>query len=224
MLLAIDTATHMAGLALYDQAKGWILGEEVWYSVYNHTVELMPRLVRLMQQQGVATEDLTGLVASLGPGSFTGLRIGLAVAKGLALAHQVPLVGIPTLDVVAHPHQSQRLPICAIIQAGRGRVCAGHYVRRRGRWRRQGSYRLTTLEALCSEVEEPSLFCGEIDTHSADQIRRKLGIDTIVATPAASLRRPSYLAEMGWERLSRGDSDNAASLSPIYLHHPQVDA
>ena len=56
MLLAIDTATHLAGLALYDQEAGWILGEEMWQSVNNHTVELMPRLVRLMEQQRIALE------------------------------------------------------------------------------------------------------------------------------------------------------------------------
>ena len=79
MRVAIDTATRMAGLALYDPAKGRVLGEESWYSANNHTVELMPRLARLMAQQGVSAPDLTGLVVSLGPGSFTGLRIGLGV-------------------------------------------------------------------------------------------------------------------------------------------------
>ena len=224
MLVAIDTATRMAGLALYDQTKGRILEEEVWYSANNHTVELMPRLVRLMDQQGVSPSGLSGLVVSLGPGSFTGLRIGLGVAKGLALAHRLPIVGVPTLDVVAQPHKAQRLPIWAILQAGRGRICVGHYVRYRGRWRRRGDYRITTLETLCDEVVEPALFCGEIDAQGSELIRQRLGLASTVATPAASLRRAAYLAELGWERLVRGDADEAAVLSPIYLHHPQIDA
>jgi tRNA threonylcarbamoyladenosine biosynthesis protein TsaB len=214
----------MASLALYDPAKGWVLGEEAWHSVNNHTVELMPRLVRLLEQQGVAPGDLTGLAVSLGPGSFTGLRIGLGVAKGLSLACRIPLAGVPTLDVVARPHMAQRLPIWAILQAGRGRICAGHYVRRKGRWRRQGDYRLGTLDELCKEISEPALFCGEVDNHDAGRIREHFGSETIVATPAASLRRASYLAELGWERLSRGDSDDPSSLSPIYLRSPQIDA
>ena len=77
MLLGIDTATHWASLALYDQSKGRVLSEETWYSVNKHTVELMPRLDRMMIQQSMSPSDLTGLVVSLGPGSFTGLRIGL---------------------------------------------------------------------------------------------------------------------------------------------------
>ena len=224
MLLAVDTATQMASLALYDQTKGRVLGEESWHSVNNHTVELMPRLVRLLEQQALTPADLSGLVVSLGPGSFTGLRIGLGVVKGLALARRLSLVGVPTLDVVAHPHMTQKLPIWAVLQAGRGRVCAGHWVRHRGRWRRRGDYQLTTLEKLCDQVDKPTLFCGEIDADHIDQIRERLGLTAVVATPAASLRRAAYLAELGWERLSRGDSDDAATLSPIYLQHPQIDA
>jgi tRNA threonylcarbamoyladenosine biosynthesis protein TsaB len=224
MLLAIDTATRMAGLALYDPRAGRILGEETWYSVNNHTVELMPRLVRLLDQQGVSSSDLTGLCVSLGPGSFTGLRIGLGVTKGLSLACNLPLVGVPTLDVVAQPHMAQRLPIWAILQAGRGRICVGQYVRGRGRWRQRGSYQVTTFEALCGQVEVPAFFCGEIETPDADYIRQRLGLVVTIATPASSLRRSAYLAELGWDRLARGDSDDAAALSPIYLHNVEVHA
>jgi tRNA threonylcarbamoyladenosine biosynthesis protein TsaB len=220
MLIAIDTATRLAGLALYDQDGGYVLCEEAWTSSNNHTIELMPRLVRMMEQQDITPADLTGLVVSLGPGSFTGLRIGLGVAKGLAQARELPLVGIPTLNAVAHPHKAQRLPIWAILQAGRGRICAGHYVRQRGRWRRKGGFELTTLEKLCDKVTEPCLFCGELDAHDASLLQQRLGMVATVATPAASLRRAAYLAELGWERLRRGDKDNATTLSPIYLHNP----
>jgi tRNA threonylcarbamoyladenosine biosynthesis protein TsaB len=225
MLLAIDTATHLAGLALYDPVVGQVLGEETWQSANRHTVELMPRLVRLMEQQAISPADLTGLAVSLGPGSFTGLRIGLGAAKGLALARKasgrrLPLVGVPTLDVVAHPHKAQRLPIWAILQAGRGRICAGHYIRRRGRWRRKGEYQLTTLEELCSQITDRALICGELVHSDVDLIHQKLGTDVTVSTPAASLRRPAFLAELGWERLGRDDFDDIAALSPIYLHTP----
>lgn len=220
MLLAIDTATHMAGLALFDPSRGWILGEESWHSVNRHTVELMPRLDRLLGQQGISPAALTGLVVSLGPGSFTGLRIGLSVAKGLALARQVPVAGIPTLDVVAQPHMTQPLPIWAILQAGRDRICAAQYARRKGRWRRRGEYLLTTLAELCDQVKDPSLFCGEIDAQATGEIRQRLGLEVIIASPAASMRRAAYLAELGWERLARGDADNVSLLSPIYLKNP----
>jgi tRNA threonylcarbamoyladenosine biosynthesis protein TsaB len=214
----------MAGLALYDEVRGKVLGEESWSSVNRHTVELMPRLARLLEQQGISPTDLTGLAVSLGPGSFTGLRIGLGVAKGLALAQRLPLAGIPTLDLTAYPHTTQKLPIWAILQAGRGRVCAAYYARRKGQWKRQGDYQLTTLEKLCTQVKDPALFCGEIDAQGAEQLRRELGLQIIIASPAASVRRAAYLAEMGWERLSKGDFDDTSSLSPFYLQQPAIDA
>lgn len=224
MLLGIDTATQMASVALYDPSRGQVLGEESWHSVNRHTVELMPRLDRLLGQQGIAPAALAGLVVSLGPGSFTGLRIGLSVAKGLALALNLPIAGIPTLDVVARPHMIQPLPIWAILQAGRGRICAAQYSRLKGHWQQMGETTLTTLAELCKEVKEPSLFCGEIDAPAAGGIRQTLGLEMIIATPAASVRRAAYLAELGWERLARGDVDEPASLSPIYLKSPESHA
>ena len=222
MLLAIDTATRMAGLALYDHESGWVLGEETWYSVNNHTVELMPRLVHLLEQQGFSPAELNGLAVSLGPGSFTGLRIGLGVAKGLALARKLPLVGIPTLDVVAQPHMAQQLPIWALLEAGRGRFCAGQYACRSGQWYQRGAYQLTTVDELCDQIKEPALICGEVRDPDREMIHQKLGKTVTIASPAASMRRAGYLAELAWQRLARGDTDDAATLSPIYLNNPQL--
>jgi tRNA threonylcarbamoyladenosine biosynthesis protein TsaB len=217
MLIAIDTATRYAGIALFNPAKNQILGEETWYSVNNHTVQLMPRMDRMLEQQGVSVSDLTGIAVSLGPGSFTGLRIGMGVAKGLAMARKIGLVGVPTLDVVARPHMAQPLPIWAILQAGRRRICVANYAERKGRWRVQGEYQLTTVEELCEQEFEPCLFCGELEADDAELIRQRLGPTITIASPASSLRRAGHMAELAWQRLGRGDSDDPASLSPIYL-------
>lgn len=220
MLLAVDTATQMAGIALYDETRGWVVGEEMWQSAENHTVELMPRIVRLMEQQNVAAGDLTGLVVSLGPGSFTGLRIALSVAKGLSMALDLPLAGVATLDVVAEPHKEQRLPICAMLRAGRRRFAFGYYFRYRGRWRRRSAVRIATLEEVCGEMEAPTLYCGEIDGADAQRIAALAGEEAVIASPASALRRAAFLAELGWARLAQGDGDDPATLSPIYLKQP----
>ena len=88
-ILAIDTATRMASIALYD--GGRVHSEETWHSRRNHTVELMPSLVRLLDRQGVSPPELTGVAVALGPGSFTGLRIGLSVARARPLATLNPM-------------------------------------------------------------------------------------------------------------------------------------
>ena len=99
MLLAIDTSTAQIGLALYDGAT--VPGELVWQSRTHHTEQLAPALADLLDRVGIKMDSLKALGVAIGPGSFTSLRVGLAFIKGLALARHLPLVGIPTLDIVA---------------------------------------------------------------------------------------------------------------------------
>jgi tRNA threonylcarbamoyladenosine biosynthesis protein TsaB len=220
LLLAIDTATRRPSLALYDGEC--VVAEETWRSANGHTVELMPGLVRMLERQRVSPSELRGIAVALGPGSFTGLRIGLGVAKGLALTLAIPLVGIPTLDILVYAQARKPGPMCAVLQAGRGRVCAAFYRWRKGQWQRQDDYRLTTLDELCADIETRTLFCGEIDTQAIKLLRECLGERAAVASPASSLRRAGYLAELGWQRLERGEMDDPATLSPIYLRHPPI--
>jgi tRNA threonylcarbamoyladenosine biosynthesis protein TsaB len=218
-LLAIDTATELAGVALFDAETG-PRAESAWHTSLNHTVELMPTVVQMLERQGMAAEQLGGLAVALGPGSFTGLRIGLAVAKGLSFSLGIPIVGIPTLDVVAYAHYEQDFPIWAIIQAGRGRICAASYEKRGGKWQQTTGYHLVALEELASRVNSRTLFCGEIDTSLRRDLEAKLGSLATIASPASSLRRAGYLAELGWRQLQARGGDDVASLEPLYLHHP----
>ena len=99
MLLAIDTSTAQIGLALYDGTS--VPGEFVWHSGLHHTEELAPALAELLRRVDIKMEAVTALGVALGPGSFTSLRVGLAFVKGLVLACHIPIIGVPTLDIVA---------------------------------------------------------------------------------------------------------------------------
>ena len=121
-MLAIDTATRYAGLALYDGDR--ILSEASWLSNNNHSVELMPALVRMLDQQALSAPDLAAVAVAIGPGSFTGLRIGLSVAKGLAQALKIPILGVPTLDIVAFQHSEQR-PVRGLLSTPQRALAAG---------------------------------------------------------------------------------------------------
>jgi tRNA threonylcarbamoyladenosine biosynthesis protein TsaB len=220
-ILAIDTATESASVALYDEAIG-VLAESSWRTSKNHTVELMPTIVRLLASQAILPQQLAAVAVALGPGSFTGLRIGLSVSKGLCLSLGIPIVGIPTLDTVAYAHYRQNLPICAILQAGRGRICAALYQRDTQDWQRISDYDLVTIEDLSLRLTERTLFCGEIDAQLRSSLIGQLGDRAAVASPAYSLRRAGYLAELGWQRISTFGSDQVASLEPLYLHYLKV--
>jgi tRNA threonylcarbamoyladenosine biosynthesis protein TsaB len=215
-LLAIDTATRYAGLALYDGDR--VLSETSWLSDRNHSVEVMPTLVCMLDRQGLDAKDLSAVAVSIGPGSFTGLRIGVSVAKGLAQAQNIPVFGVPTLDVLAYQHSEQRRPIWAIIQAGRGRLCVALYRHRRGRLLQEGYVHLTTPEELAGLLDGRCLLCGELDRDEIDRLVTLADADIVVATPSMSVRRPACLAELAWERFARGQADDLDSLSPVYLH------
>ena len=99
MILAIDTSTQWMGIALLQDAQ--ILYEKVWRTKRRHTVELAPAIQEAVQDCGLQIKELEAIGVALGPGSFTSLRIGLAVAKGLALTQRAPVIGIPSLDITA---------------------------------------------------------------------------------------------------------------------------
>lgn len=214
MILAIDTATQYAGLALYDQNR--LYAEETWHAGRNHTVELMPRLVRILQTANLPVANLSAIAVSLGPGSFTGLRIGLAAAKGLALPYKLPLVGVPTLEAVAYPWRELGLPVWAVIQAGRGRILAGCYDWIDEAWQVLGQPQLTNVETLAPQIKEPAWCVGEIDEGSAQILHQGSGRKARIVSPAARLRRTGYLAELAAIRLKAGELVDPDRLEPIY--------
>ncbi len=216
MLLAIDTATRIASLALHDGSA--LRYEETWEAGREHTTQVFPRLVAAMETLRVRPEDLIAVAVALGPGSFTGLRIGLSIAKGLCMARSIPLLGVPTLDILAAAQGGDRRPLVAVVQAGRGRICAAIYRWRRGWQRREGPF-LTTWENLPRRLTTPFLVCGEVDTRGQEALARLEGRATVLAPPHC-FRRAGFLAELAWERLRQGETDDLAALAPLYLQHP----
>lgn len=215
MLLAIDTATRVASVALHDGAA--VRAEASWELSARHSVELMPRIAWMLEQAGARAGDLRALAVAIGPGSFTGLRSGLALAKGLALAHGLPIAGIPTLDGLALAQPIHKGPMIAVLQAGRGKLAAVRYRRVRGEWRSQGEVRVTTVDRLGEDWTEPTWLCGELLAGERAAIQARLGEQVRMAAPAHCLRRAGYLAELGWRRIRAGAADDLDSLRPMYI-------
>ncbi len=224
MLLAIDTSTAQTGLALYDGVR--VVAELVWTSRLNHTRELAPALTGLLERVGAKVDSLQAIGVALGPGSFTSLRVGLAFAKGLALARRLPLIGIPTLDVVAASvpptpdpstgsGQSRRL--AAVLQAGRGRLALVWYKPSADGWQAEGPAKVATAEELSEKIRKPTLVCGELNEDERQRLGRKFK-NVSIASPAQCVRRPGLLAELAWARWQAGKTDSPAALAPIYLH------
>lgn len=213
LMFAIDTATSRIGIGLSSAAD--ILAESVWHTDRYHTVELAPRAALMMRETGTTPDDLTGLAVASGPGSYTGLRIGMAFAKGLALAHRIPLIGVPTLDSLARMQPQRDMPMLAALQAGRGRIAAAWYRWRRSGWEADGDPFTAGWQHILEGLDGPIYVCGEIDAQARTVLERHQLVE--LASPAMSLRRPSYLAEMAREQLAPGRIPDAASLAPTYL-------
>jgi len=215
MLLAIDTSTRCSGVAVHEGTK--VMSEVIWLSQNHHTIELTPILQEVLERSRLKVSDLGAIAVALGPGSFTGLRIGLALAKGLALAAHIPLVGIPTLDIVAAAQPLREMPLIAVLQAGRGRLAAQAYMVKHAAWQPVGELELTDVQALARRIQSPTIVCGELEEQERQLLGRKRK-NVLLATPAQSLRRPSFLAELAWRRWKLGRVDNPVSLAPIYIH------
>lgn len=228
MLLAVDTSTSQMGVALSDGNR--VSAESVWYSQHHHTIELAPAVSELLRHTGISAGDIDGLVVAIGPGSFTALRVGLALVKGFAVARKVPLVGVPTLDVIAAAQTPSSRPLAAVLQSGRGRLALGWYRPADGSgpgrtvsvnsddlgWESQGDGEITTADALAKSIDSPTLIAGELSAEERQRLARKR-VNVMLAPPALCVRRPALLAELGRGRHDRGDWDNPATLAPIYL-------
>lgn len=222
MILAIDTATRWTGLALHDGTA--VLAEMGWRSTNTQTIELTPAIAQIMNRQGVNFADLKTIAVAIGPGSYTGLRVGLGVAKGLSLAHQTPLIGVPTLDIIAQSFGQRDGELVVIAEVGRQRVCAAVYQwhGRRG-WTTGERPVIIAWPDLLAQLSVRSgglyTFAGEIGVEAAKAIRAA-GKGFQLAPPSKSTRRAGCMAEIAWQRLRKGQLDNARTLAPVYLKDP----
>jgi tRNA threonylcarbamoyladenosine biosynthesis protein TsaB len=214
MLIAIDTSTAQVGLALYEGDQ--VLGEMTWTTRLHHTTELAPALSGLLTRCGATMDMVHALAVAIGPGSFTSLRVGLSLVKGIALARHLPLIGIPTLDVIAAAQPLAKQPLIAVLQAGRKRIAYSVYQSQKKEWQAEGGVRSGTVDELMEEIESPTIVAGELNPEDRGKLSKNKRI--MLASPAYCVRRPAVLAELAWARWNNNDVDDAAALAPIYLH------
>jgi tRNA threonylcarbamoyladenosine biosynthesis protein TsaB len=215
MILSIDTSTQWMGLALFD---GWqILYEKIWRTSRRHTVELVPAIQTAMAETGLEAKSIKAVGIALGPGSFTSLRIGLAVAKGLALSLRIPIIGIPSLEITANGFALSDNPMMAVLKAGRDRLAVQRYQPGDNAWAAEGEIFIASALELEDMITSPTILIGEINQEERRILERRWR-NALIASPAENSRRPSILAQLAWKQLETGQVDDTASLAPIYVH------
>ncbi|MEX2430431.1 MAG: tRNA (adenosine(37)-N6)-threonylcarbamoyltransferase complex dimerization subunit type 1 TsaB, partial [Dehalococcoidia bacterium] len=174
MYLFIDTATRYGAVGLWRTEDSTFVRVGAWWSRHNHTAELMPAIEAAMAGAGIAPSALRGLGVITGPGGFSALRAGMGVAKGLAFALSIPLVGVSALEATAYAHKDAGWPVCAVMEAGWDAVAWARFQQTPEGWRRRTLDRVTPLDGLLAVRGRHTLFCGEGIGVRAEQLREAL--------------------------------------------------
>lgn len=213
-ILAIDTSSAQGGIAWYD---GVHLSLRSWPAERSHTTTLLAEIHHLLDADGLGPRDIAAIAVAIGPGAFTGLRVGIGVAKGFHLATGVSLIGVSTLEATALPFAACGRSIVATIPAGRGRLVWAHYRADSAGIVEVRPPRNGTVAELADELAttEPVIIAGELDRQQFEAVAEIEG--TIVPPAALRSRQPPSLAEIGWRRWQSGQTDDATALEPIYL-------
>ncbi len=234
MLLALDTATTTASLAVYDLNGRQLMAEITWQARRRQTEQLLVTATDLLATLGLKPADLTALAVTTGPGSFTGVRIGISTVKGIGLGLPSPprVVGIPTLSVTAAPwiEAAATAPgtqVCAVIQAGRGRFNwvnfgSGDLLMRPGVADHQVGH-VDDLTASLAERRPPIWLVGEVTQDVVTAVAaldHVQVIDVHVIDNLSGMRRAGQLARLAALNFTAGVEDDLRDLQPLYLRNP----
>lgn len=218
-VLGIDAAATASGAALITSSK--VVSEFYVNIGLTHSQTLLPIISQVLEEAGVTPPELGGIAVTCGPGSFTGIRIGLATAKGMAQVLGCPLIGIPTLDAWAHNLRGTAKLICPILDARKKQVYTALYD---GAGNRLTEYSVISLEQLISQLPGQQItFLGDGVPVYRALLEEALGSRAEFAGQAHNCLRASAVAEMGLERIAKGEDDGWSDLNPLYVRASEAE-
>jgi tRNA threonylcarbamoyladenosine biosynthesis protein TsaB len=222
--LAVETSTLTGAVALVDGEA--VVAECRVNVAITHSERLLATVDWLLAAAGWRLGDLAGLAVAIGPGSFTGLRIGVSTMKSLAFATGCPLVGVPTLDALAWTLPFAAPLVCPILDARKGEVYTALYRTASGELERLGEYRALPAEALAAELRAqgaPVVFLGDGVPRYATSLIRALGEVARLAPPRHHVPSALTVAELGRAALLAGESRDPAALVPLYVRRSEAE-
>ena len=217
-LLAIDTATSQVSVAF--GRDGRVLGEVRIDGGRRHAEQLAPAIAYLATELGIDVGTLAAVAVGTGPGLYTGLRVGVTSARTMAQVLGIPIVGIPSLDLVAHPWRTTQRRVIAVLDARRREVFSAQYRPVPGGLQRDGEYTVGSPSVLAAEMlacGDDVLLVGDGALVYADSFA---GLDRVeLVGPAAAAPSATALVELAWERLEREEFTTPDDVVPLYLRH-----
>jgi len=223
VLLTIETATLASGVALATADK--LVAEIIVQTKKTHSERLMPHIEQLLELGQVAKEDITAIAVSIGPGSFTGLRIGLATAKALAYVWNVPVIGVSTLAALAYACPAPNSLICPLLDAQKGNVYQAVYRWEKGILQEVIPPRVIAHQEAINELASqplPVIMLGEGAVLFQEAI--VAAADPIeLAPPHIILPRAGSVALLGHQLLRQGIRHDVMTLEPLYIRRSEAE-
>lgn len=223
-ILALDTSSNVAAAAVAEDST--ILGECVLNHGKKHSEKMMPMVARLLEDLGLTPSDLDLFAASSGPGSFTGLRIGMATVKAMAYACKKPVVPVPAIDVLACNVPVHHGLVCPMSDARNNQVYTAYY-------RQEGTVRHRISEYMGIHVDELAdillkeegdiVFTGNGSEIYREKLLEKLGSRALFTPNYISFPRASSVAYLAWKSALTGETKDCFEALPFYLRKSQAE-
>lgn len=220
-VLAIETSTLAGGAALLDGDQ--LVGEYIVNARTTHSERLLSAIDRLLQDAGWTLGVLEGLAVAVGPGSFTGLRIGVSTVKGLAFSLKIPVAAVSTLEALAWVLPFARDPVCPVLDARKGEVYAALFHWDGERLVRDWEDQAMAPDELCRRLSEPVTFVGDGIAGYGSLFKELLGPLATLAPPARRLPSAACVGQLGHARLLAGEVVDPVALTPRYLRPSEAE-
>ncbi|HKL10919.1 MAG TPA: tRNA (adenosine(37)-N6)-threonylcarbamoyltransferase complex dimerization subunit type 1 TsaB [Clostridia bacterium] len=223
-ILAFETSGIAASVAVMKENR--IVGEMTVSTRLNHSEKLMPMIDELLEKTETSIKEIDALALGVGPGSFTGIRIGVSTAKGLAQALDIPIAAVSSLKALACNAMYSDMLVCPIMDARRNQVYSGIF-----RWEgmelvevlKEDTYDFNELLFVLKNKDCQVLFLGQDTDKFNDQIREALNEKGIVAMPQANFPRAASVAGLAIKKIEEKELENAFTLRPVYLRQAEAE-
>jgi tRNA threonylcarbamoyladenosine biosynthesis protein TsaB len=221
-ILAVDTASKSSSAAVVSKDR--VLAESILLTGETHSKTLMGLIGGVLQHSGIFLDDIDAFAVTTGPGSFTGLRIGISIVKGLASSANKPIAGISALDALALQVSFSNYLLCPMLDARRNEVYFARYrCGKNGEIKKETEDSVDSPEKVISTIQEPCLFLGDGSVEYHDLIAEKMGDLASFAPVFTNTIRASAVGHLGSIKIKNNDTYSAKTLEPVYLRKSDAE-
>lgn len=223
LILALDTATLVSSVAVTSGEK--LLAELTLQTKLTHSEVLMPHIKQILEMTKVEKNKIEAIAVSIGPGSFTGLRIGLATVKSIAYVLNIPIIGVSTLAALAYNYPVEGVYLAPMLDAQKGNVYAALYTWEQGELKEIYEPTVKPFDQViefCQTLDKIVVLQGEVAVKQAEKIK-SIGGNVRLAMPHMIMPRAASVAMLGKHMMEKGIVHNVMDLEPFYIRRSEAE-